>query len=152
MFKLSLVAILLPLSAFAQNLFSDPWQPLGNRVHLGVLLGTSLSNDVKELNFGSFKISGDRRIIVGPTVEFDLGRQFAVEADALYRPIQVNYESFSSGGISLGRAQNTSHNWEFPVLAKKYFTIRNWRPFAAGGPSFRYSQRLFGFFALRGDG
>jgi hypothetical protein len=82
MLKLSLALIVLPLTTFAQNLFSDPWQPFGARVHLGVLLGTNLTDDVKTFQTNTFKFSGNRQIIVGPTVEFDLGRQFAIEADA----------------------------------------------------------------------
>ena len=103
---------------------------------MGVLLGTNLTDDVKTFQTNTFKFSGNRQIIVGPTVEFDLGRQFAVESDALYRPIQVEITVFASSalggsGFVLDRFETTSNTWEFPVLVKKYFPIRSWRPFAA---------------------
>lgn len=145
MLKLGLVIALLPLTAFAQHFR----QPFGGRAHIGVLVGTSLTSNVSPQNldasiFGpgwTVKVTdGPQKIIVGPTFEFDLGRQFAIEADALYRPIEaeIKLNNSSNPNVSVLQTNVHSNTWEFPVLGKKYFQVKSWRPFVGAGPSFRH--------------
>lgn len=144
MFKLSLVALVASLTAFAEDLPLN----LGKRVHLGVLLGTSMTNDIRATNFDvgifdprpvdfGWKRSGNRQLIVGPSFEFDLGGQFSIEADALYHPIEVETKLAPTFGLSVFSSTLRSDTWEFPILGKKYFQLHNWRPFIAAGPTFR---------------
>ena len=148
MWKLSLAFALFSVEALAQDLPLN----LGKRVHLGVLFGTSMTDDVRTRYFDvnilatdlSWKQSGNRKLIVGPSFEFDLGHQFSIEADALYHPIEIETKSKYGQYLSflLLSAPRSTSTWEFPVLAKKYFALHNWRPFIAAGPSFRYPGDL----------
>src|SRR5882724_11163707 len=92
-----------------------------------------------------------RRYIVGPSVEFRLPGNFAVEASALYQRLGTstgyafNYTSIvGPGGISypfiasyLNRQR--ANAWEFPIVGKYYFRSRSalWRPYIATGYSLR---------------
>lgn len=143
MCKFSLVVFVASLTAFAEDLPLN----LGKRVHLGGLLGTSITNDVRSSGFEvgildqstfAWKRSGNRQLIVGPSFEFDLGRQFSIEADALYHPIEIETKLLPPQyGLSVVNTALRVDNWEFPILGKKYFQLNNWRPFIAAGPSFR---------------
>jgi len=85
---------------------------------------------------------------VGPSVEFRLGKGFAIEGDALYQRVgQSSGFNFTvqSGpsiipltGANFSRMRGNS--WQFPILAKRYLRPRSsaWQPFASLGPSIRH--------------
>lgn len=102
----------------------------------------------------SFSQDESRPYAVGPTVEFQLGASFAVEADALYRRVgnsQPTLEVFGFIQANLPAAQNfldpatafqprlRGNSWEFPLLGKYYFGARaaHWQPFVSTGFAFR---------------
>jgi len=68
--------------------------------------------------------SGSKDYVIGPTFEIRLPFSLAVEADALYRPLNET----SSTSIS---------SWEIPVVAKYRFHAPIVRPYIEAGPSFR---------------
>jgi Outer membrane protein beta-barrel domain len=71
--------------------------------------------------------------VIGPMVELHLPIGFSVEADALYRPIQISH----TGAISAIGMNTTS--WEFPVVGKyRFLHTPLVKPYVEAGPSFRH--------------
>lgn len=64
--------------------------------------------------------------------EVHLPLGFSVEADALYRPLNLTF----AGPLGTSVDESTS-SWEFPILAKWRFPIPLLKPYIEGGPSFR---------------
>lgn len=80
---------------------------------------------------------------VGPMLEFGLPWQgFAVEIDALYRPLHLTTATVSSDGTLNSVSPATVVTWQFPVLAKYRIRERAWGPFIEAGPSFRVAGNL----------
>jgi hypothetical protein len=80
------------------------------------------------------------RITVGPTVELGLPRGWAIEVDALRKPLsyqwrQVFINTPSSGVWTMGGTA-TMTRWEFPLLAKYRRPIRGVECFLVGGGSY----------------
>lgn len=147
------VELLLNVSADAQ----DAWRPLGKHASIGVMFGTNLTDDIAtrsyrfvntgEPGFISSSVSaGSRRLIVGPTVEFQLPRRLSVEVDALYRPVSSKTTIVQTGGTSqiivipVQFGEYSAVTWEFPVLLKQRFAWKGTAPFVGVGPSFRRPQ------------
>jgi hypothetical protein len=87
--------------------------------------------------------SGSRSFVLGPTLELQLPFGLAVEADALYRPINVSLQSTTflplltdSTPVLPARADR----WEFPLLAKYRLPVPFLKPYIEAGPTFRTSQ------------
>lgn len=79
-------------------------------------------------------------LTVGPTVELQLSRGWALEVDALRRPLsyqwrQVFINTPSSGVWTMGGTA-TMTRWEFPLLAKYRRPIRRVEWFLAGGGAY----------------
>jgi hypothetical protein len=91
--------------------------------------------------------SGSRNFVLGPTLELRLPLGLAVEADALYRPMEFKVQQTSAGnaglasfllGTSPGSVLVGQVNaWEFPILAKYRLPLPVFKPYAEAGPSFR---------------
>ena len=62
---------------------------------------------------------------------------FSVEADALYRPFNLNSQHTASGSGLVALQKETFNSWEFPILAKYRFAIPLVKPYLELGPSFR---------------
>jgi hypothetical protein len=94
---------------------------------------------------GSYGVQSKmKRYVVGPMVEIKLPFSFALEADALYR--RTGYNSTFSGLQSTGMEQLRANSWEFPLLAKYYFTPRApLRLYVSGG---YVARRLSGIDAV----
>jgi len=143
------VELLVGLSREAES----KWHPAGNRLFLGLILGTNITGDYRMTTqslggpAGSpvniIGASGPRKLTIGPILELQLRDNISVEVDALYRPI-----SSQGTNIYLDRTPTSSTGsyvtWEFPVLAKYRFRIRGLKPFVGAGPSFRLPQSLTG--------
>ena len=72
---------------------------------------------------GSYGVQSKlKRYVVGPMVEIKLPFSFAFEANALFR--RTGYNSTASGLQSTTMDQVRANSWEFPLLAKYYFTPR----------------------------
>ncbi len=92
--------------------------------------------------------SDSKNFLIGPTIEVRLPLGFAVEADALYRPLSLSVLTGTApgfGGFLLGTPASSSHyaSWEFPVLAKYRFPLPFLKPYLEAGPSFRAISSRF---------
>src|ERR1700687_1131990 len=121
----------LPSLAFGQRLLSFG-------VKGGVPLTDALSGSVS------------KNYVIGPMVELKLPLGFAIEADALYRPLNLTLAGpFVRTSQDIGSA-------EFPILAKYHFLHTPIvKPYAEAGPIFRHvgsdaSYLSSGGFALGG--
>jgi hypothetical protein len=134
------------LVGFSRAGVSD-WHPFGRRFSFGVAAGTGLTEDfpltsytyinpLNGLSITNFYVPGPRSLIAGPMLELALPRGFAVEADALRRPMHTTIEATINGKKYTG-AELTIAEWDFPVLAKYRFRARAVKPFLEVGPSFR---------------
>jgi hypothetical protein len=84
--------------------------------------------------------SGSRNFVLGPTLEVQLPFGLGVEADALYRPMNVRVaQTTSLPGIVIGgpTLESRIDTWEFPVLAKYRMPLPVVKPYIEGGPAFR---------------
>ena len=77
--------------------------------------------------------------IVGIMVEVSLPLHLAVEADALYRPLNFTNATLLADGELRSISAATVVTWEAPVLAKYRFQCPGVKPFLELGPSFRAS-------------
>lgn len=126
--------------------------PLGSRVLLGVIAGTSLTPDYPTFSYpysfidvqtqpmaasGTVYQSGARSFIVGPVVEIALAKRLFLEADALYHPLPESIRYLATTGAQPGSYSAGVSDWEIPVLAKYKFGTRRFRPAAEAGPAFR---------------
>jgi Outer membrane protein beta-barrel domain len=84
-------------------------------------------------------LTGSRGFVLGPTLELRLPLGLAVEADALYRPMEVQSQqtTFLLGPQPRVTLVNRVNAWEFPILAKYRLPVPVVKPYIAAGPSFR---------------
>lgn len=121
--KISLALLFLSVGAFAQL-------PIGVGVKAGVPITDGFSKT--QLTPSAFASPNSKNYIVGPMVELRLPFHLAVEADALYRPLNV---AVTNGQTTISSSNYNS--WEFPVLAKYRFGFPIVHPYIEAGPSFR---------------
>lgn len=117
-------------SAFAQF-------PLSVGVKGGMGLTDAFANTTTPLlnatrNFSS----GSKDYIVGPMIELRLPLHFAIEVDALYRPLNLTTATTSTVSPSFTSSQ-TYNSWEFPMLLKYRFYSGSISPYVEAGPSWR---------------
>jgi hypothetical protein len=92
--------------------------------------------------------SESRRYTIGPSIEFRLPANFAVEASALYQRVGSSVALFYSPVIissgpnlvqltTIAYRQRTN-SWRFPILGKYYFRDRGsrWQPYLGTGYAF----------------
>ncbi len=85
----------------------------------GVKGGALLTDPVE----GSFGVRSEaKRYTVGPMVEIGLPFGLALEVDALYK--RTGYSATSSAFGITTSTQVRANSWEFPILAKYYFSRR----------------------------
>ena len=125
--KLSLSLLFLSVGAFAQL-------PFGLGIKAGVPVTDGFSKT--ELAPNSFASFGSKNYIVGPMVELRLPFHLAVEADALYRPLNVTTSTINGTTVTATTSSDYS-SWEFPILAKYRFGFPIVHPYLEAGPSFR---------------
>ncbi|HEX6897315.1 MAG TPA: hypothetical protein VF146_18675 [Bryobacteraceae bacterium] len=81
--------------------------------------------------------SDSKNFVIGPAVELGLPFGFAVEADALYRPLNLTIDS-TVFPTSVIRSATDITSWEFPILGKYYFFhTPGLHPYVEAGPVFR---------------
>lgn len=89
--------------------------------------------------------SSSKNFIIGPTIELRVPvAGLAVEADALYRPLNLTVQQTTAtftlpGAFLLGSPPLSTNvdSWEFPILAKYRFSVPHLKPYLEAGPSFR---------------
>lgn len=78
---------------------------------------------------------------IGPMVELHLPFGLAVEADALYHPLNLATQIYNAPGTSqpgLFVSSTNNSSWEFPILGKYHFLpLPLLKPYVAAGPAFR---------------
>jgi hypothetical protein len=104
----------------------SPWHPLSQRVALGVMIGTTLFHDVptgSSAFIGSALpasattyVSGRDVAPIGPALEAALVKNFFLEMDGPYHPIQVFRRSVLSNGEVIDLFSGIEgRTFEFPV-------------------------------------
>ena len=110
-------------------------------ISVGVRGGVPLTGAFSDRTTGAGEgalhtFSGSNEYLVGPMVELHLPLGFGVEADALYRPLDLNQEF--AAGPATERSSSSTNSWEFPILAKFHFLpLPLVKPYVEAGPSFR---------------
>jgi hypothetical protein len=119
---------------FGQNLFS-----------FGIKGGFPLTDPLSNGTFTSVDVithvfSASKDYVVGPMVELKLPFGLAVEADALYRPLNVTTETqVVSSSSPVNRLSEDINSLEFPILLKAHFLHTPIvKPYVEAGPIFRY--------------
>src|SRR5713226_3919477 len=104
----------LPSLGFSQRLIS-----------FGVKGGVPLTDALSQ--------SRSKNYVIGPMVELKLPLGFAIEADALYRPLNLTILSIFAANV------DNVGSVEFPILAKYHFLHTPVvKPYAEAGPIFRH--------------
>jgi hypothetical protein len=131
---LAVACVILSPVAFAQHLFS-----------FGIKGGFPLTDPLSTDTFNSVDVvthvfSASKNYVVGPMVELNLPFGLAVEADALYRPLNLTTETQLVSSPSLvNRLSVDASSMEFPILLKAHFLHTPIvKPYVEAGPIFRY--------------
>ncbi|MDX2152726.1 MAG: outer membrane beta-barrel protein [Bryobacteraceae bacterium] len=121
---------------------------LPQTVTLGVIGGVSLTESTGRARYPMSGVPfietspGSRSFLVGPTFDVNFHRSFALEIDALYRPLETRTRTILADGTREPAVTSSGMTWQFPVLLKYRFEGRGIvRPFLAAGPSFRVSEQ-----------
>ena len=153
---------LLLCSVFAVGLFGRAWHACAQTADLGVITGSSLTDDFCNATFSGFSVSNaSRPFIIGPKLEIHLSESVSVEVDAMHREIRTHntWRTVFSPPVQLPDGttlSSTSYSttrtefaWEFPVMAKYKFAARHMLPFIEAGPSYRPAENreLYGIAA-----
>jgi hypothetical protein len=128
-----LVSILVCPVAFGQHLLSfgvkggfPLTDPLGNATLNGIDTITRV-------------FSNSKNYVIGPMVELNLPFGLSVEADALYRPLNLTTETQVLPMTTVTRSSVGFHSMEFPILLKAHFLHTPVvKPYVEAGPVFRY--------------
>jgi hypothetical protein len=83
--------------------------------------------------------SDSRNYVIGPMVELNLPFGFSVEADALYRPLNLATD-VTVVPQPVRRSVANINSWEFPILGKYHFLHTPIvKPYVEAGPIFRHA-------------
>ena len=132
MHRLLLLACSLTTAFSAERLFS-----------VGIRGGVPLTDVLSDRTFTSVDVvthvfSNSKNYVIGPMVELNLPFGFSVEADALYRPINLTTET-TVIPRPLTRISEDIHSAEFPILGKyRFLHTPVVKPYVEAGPIFRY--------------
>lgn len=103
-----------------------------SRVTLGFVGGLRVSSDMAG-NGPVSPTTASKRYVVGPSVEINLRRRFAIEVQTLYR--REGYQLQSSGYVLY--SSERAHSLEFPVLLKYRVLPTSSTPFLEAGYALR---------------
>jgi hypothetical protein len=121
------------------SLLISPFTFAGQLLSVGVKAGLPFTDAFNSFTSGSYSsFSNSKNYIVGPMVELHLPLGLSVEANALYRPLNLTTNR------SQASSSNDYSSWEFPVLGKYRFPIPLIKPYVEAGPSFRTLGGLLG--------
>jgi hypothetical protein len=118
---------------FGQHLFS-----------FGVKGGFPLTDPLSEGTFNSTDeviqgFSASKDYVVGPMIELNLPFGLAVEADALFRPLNVTTETTLNPSTTASRLSVDVNSMEFPIMLKAHFLHAPIvKPYLEAGLAFRY--------------
>src|SRR5947209_5417710 len=105
----------------------------GQLFSFGAKVGVPLTDALAPLTTGSLQtFSGSKNILIGPMIELHLPFGFSINADGLYRSLDVSFS-----GIT--RSSTSYASWEVtPALRYRFLHTPIVKPFAEAGPSFRF--------------
>jgi hypothetical protein len=121
--------------------------PVADAQHLfsfGVKGGFPLTDPLPDDTFNSVDVvthvfSASKNYVIGPMVELNLPFGLAVEADALYRPLNLTTETQIVSSSLASRLSVDVNSMEFPILLKAHFLHTPIvKPYVEAGPIFRY--------------
>jgi len=110
----------------------------GVELELGAVAGLPFARGFRETDFTGTIVDRTRYLAV-LTAQTIVKGNLAVDANAIYKPLRA--------GSPAANVQTPFSvlTWQFPVLAKYYWTRPAWTPFAEAGPSFRLAGNLNGY-------
>jgi len=94
--------------------------------------------------------SDSNQYIVGPMIELHLPLGFSVEADGLYRPLNVVIQNQIVPQPTIFRTEMNVSSWEFPILGKFRLPTPLIKPYVDAGPSFRTLGSNLSFLSNKG--
>ena len=142
--KIFVVSLFLLTSAFGQSL------SVGIR---GGVPFTGAHSDLTThgVDVISRSFSDSNHYIVGPMVELHLPFGFSVEADGLYRPLNVTTESQVAPQQTVFRTSKDVSSWEFPIMGKFRIPVLPLiKPYVGAGPNFRVAGSDLSFVSNKG--
>jgi hypothetical protein len=142
--KIFVVSLFLLTNAFGQS------------VSVGIRGGVPFTGALSDLtthgvDVVSRSFSDSNQYIIGPMVEIHLPLGFSVEADGLYRPLNLTTENQIVPQPTVFRTSKNVSSWEFPILGKFRFpVVPLLRPYVDAGPSFRVTGSDLSFVSSKG--
>jgi hypothetical protein len=142
--KIFLVSLCLLTGAFGQS------------VSVGIRGGVPFTGALSDLTTHGVDVisrsfSDSNEYIIGPMVELHLPLGFSIEADGLYRPLNVTTESQVAPQTTVFRTSNNVSSWEFPIMAKfRVPVLPLVKPYVGAGPSFRVAGSDLSFVSSKG--
>ena len=127
----------------------------GQRISFGVKSGIPLTDafsDQSVMGVDTFvhSFSQSKNYVIGPVIELGLPLGFAVEADAMYRPLNLTVDSTIAPQPTI-RSVTDITSWEFPILGKYYFFhTPGLHPYVEAGPIFRAVGRQASYLSNSG--
>ena len=133
--------------------------PLADAQHIsvGVVGGIPFSGGLSDftstngINTVAHTFSNSNNYLVGPMIDIRLPLSLGIEADALYRPVNITTKIISTApGVSTRSSSNPA-TWEFPILGKfRLPLLPVVKPFVEAGPSFRARSSSLSFLSTKG--
>ena len=123
------------LTSFSYETNSANRRLAGRKLEIGVIAGLSPTRALPEIGLGDSRTERTR-YLAGLSAQMVLKDNFAVEVNAIYKPLRAGSRFADS------RTRFSVLTWQFPVLAKYRWIRPNWTPFVVAGPSFRVAGNL----------
>lgn len=123
---------------------------------IGIKGGVPATDPISETTFNGVDtivhaFSDAKNYVIGPLVQLNLPLGFAVEADALYRPLNLTTDTRVLPLTAFTRISEDIHSMEFPILLKYHFLpVPVVKPYAEAGPIFRYVGARGSYFSKSG--
>jgi hypothetical protein len=132
MHRLILLAFSLTTAFGAEHIFSFG-------IKAGVPLTDAFSDSTSMgVDVITHTFSNTKNYVIGPTVELHLPLGLSVEADALYRPLNLTTD-ITVVPQPPGHYSASINSWEFPILGKYHFLHTPVvKPYVEAGPIFRH--------------
>jgi hypothetical protein len=127
----------------------------GQSLSVGVRGGVPFTGALSDLTTHGVDVisrsfSDSNEYIIGPMVELHLPFGLSIEADALYRPLNLTTENQVVPQPTVFRTSKNVSSWEFPILGKVRFPFPLVKPYVDAGPSFRATGSALGFVSDKG--
>jgi hypothetical protein len=131
--------------------------PLAHAQHIsvGVVGGVPFSGGLSDftshgVDTVAHTFSNSNDFLVGPMIDIRLPLSLGIEADALYRPINVTTDFQVVPNPAIRTSRNPA-TWEFPILGKYRLPfLPVVKPFVEAGPSFRARSSSVSFLSSKG--